>query len=305
MLIVKYNIITMVSKTELTDNYTAISSIPIVKKTLRCVSRLTKENKALVSENTMLKKMIDALFDRQTVSMKSGCCGCCNVNQSLPEVYIKTEKEAVDVDLSQSTSLTGENIVYELSDETTKNVDDVPLTGELVSEVTCVNEIDIKVEESTDEEEEEVEVEESVEEEEEEVEVEESVEEEEEKVEVEESAEEEEEEVEVEESAEEEEEVEVEESAEEEEEVEVEESAEEEEEVEVEESADEEEEEVEVEESADEEEEEEVYEITIKKKAYYTSNETDGPIYAITDDEDIGDQIGEFKNGKATFYKKK
>jgi hypothetical protein len=48
-----------------------------------------------------------------------------------------------------------------------------------------------------------------------------------------------------------------------------------------------------------------VYEITIKKKAYYTSNETDGPIYAITDDEDIGDQIGEFKNGKATFYKKK
>ena len=243
MLIVKYNIITMVSKTELTDNYTAISSIPIVKKTLRCVSRLTKENKALVSENTMLKKMIDALFDRQTVSMKPGCCGCCNVNQSLPEVYIKTEKEAVDVDLSQSTSLTGENIVYELSDETTKNVDDVPLTGELVSEVTCVNEIDIKVEESTDEEEEEVEVEESVEEEEEEVEVEES--------------------------------------------------------------AEEEEEEVEVEESADEEEEEEVYEITIKNKSYYTSNETDGPIYAITDDEDIGDQIGEFKNGKATFYKKK
>ena len=247
MLIVKYNIITMVSKTELTDNYTAISSIPIVKKTLRCVSRLTKENKALVSENTMLKKMIDALFDRQTVSMKPGCCGCCNANKSLPEVYIKTENEAVVVDLSQSTSLTGENIVYELSDETTKNVDDVPLTGELVSEVTCVNEIDIKVEESADEEEEEVEVEESAEEEDEEVEVEESAEEEEEEVEV------------------------------------------------------EEEEEVEVEE----EEEEEVYEITIKKKAYYTSNETDGPIYAITDDEDIGDQIGEFKNGKATFYKKK
>ena len=296
MLIVKYNIITMVSKTELTDNYTAISSIPIVKKTLRCVSRLTKENKALVSENTMLKKMIDALFDRQTVSMKPGCCGCCNANKSLPEVYIKTENEAVVVDLSQSTSLTGENIVYELSDETTKNVDDVPLTGELVSEVTCVNEIDIKVEESADEEEEEVEVEESAEEEDEEVEVEESAEEEDEEVEVEESAEEEEEEVEVEESAEEEEE-----------EVEVEESAEEE--VEVEESAEEEEEEVEVEEEeeveVEEEEEEEVYEITIKKKAYYTSNETDGPIYAITDDEDIGDQIGEFKNGKATFYKKK
>ena len=78
-----------------------------------------------------------------------------------------------------------------------------------------------------------------------------------------------------------------------------------EEEVEVEVEESEEEVEVEVEESAEEEEaDEEVYELTIKNKSYYVSNETDGPIYAILEDEDIGDQIGEFKKGKPTFYKK-
>ena len=114
-------------------------------------------------------------------------------------------------------------------------------------------------------------------------------------------AEEEEEEEEVEVSEEEEEEVEV--SEEEEEEVEVEVSEEEEEEeVEVE-VSEEEEEEVEV--SEEEEEEEEVFEVEIKGKTYYTTNNKTGPIYAVTEDEDVGDEVGVFKNGKATFYKKK
>ena len=126
----------------------------------------------------------------------------------------------------------------------------------------------------------------------------EEVEEEEEEVEVEEEEEEEEVEVEVEE----EEEVEVE-VEEEEEEVEVEVEEEEEDEVEVEE---EEEDEVEVEEEEEEAEgEEEVYEVIINNKSYYTTNEVNGPIYAIDADEEIGDEIGEFKNGKAVFFKTK
>ena len=128
---------------------------------------------------------------------------------------------------------------------------------------------------------------------------------EEEEEEVEESGEEEEEEVE--ESGEEEEEEsgeeeEVEESGEEEEE-EVE-ASEEEEEEEVEASEEEEEEEVEAsEEEEEEEEEEEVFETTIKGKDYYTTNLKNGSIYEIMPDEDIGDEVGNFVNGKAVFNK--
>jgi len=48
-----------------------------------------------------------------------------------------------------------------------------------------------------------------------------------------------------------------------------------------------------------EEEEEGVYEVVIKGTRYYTTNETDGTIYAITDDDDIGDEVGQFVNGVA------
>jgi len=51
-------------------------------------------------------------------------------------------------------------------------------------------------------------------------------------------------------------------------------------------------------------EEEEVFAITISGKSYYTTNKENGKIYAIDADEEIGDEIGEFKNGKASFYKK-
>ena len=82
---------------------------------------------------------------------------------------------------------------------------------------------------------------------------------------------------------------------------EVEESGEEEE---VEESGEEEEEEEEVEESGEEEEEEEeVFEIEIKGKKYYTTNEQTGEIYAIEEDDDIGPVVGNFVNGKAKFSK--
>ena len=44
-----------------------------------------------------------------------------------------------------------------------------------------------------------------------------------------------------------------------------------------------------------------MFEIEIKGKSYYTSDEQNGPIYSITSDEDVGDQVGKFVNGKATF----
>ena len=82
----------------------------------------------------------------------------------------------------------------------------------------------------------------------------------------------------------------------------VEETEEEEEEVEVVEETEEEEEEV-VEET-EEEEEEEVFMVTIKGKNYFTTNETNGTIYEALEDDDIGDEVGEYKDGKPVFNKK-
>jgi len=45
----------------------------------------------------------------------------------------------------------------------------------------------------------------------------------------------------------------------------------------------------------------EVFEITIKGKAYYTNSETDGNIYTILEDEDVGPVVGKFVGGKAKF----
>ncbi len=64
----------------------------------------------------------------------------------------------------------------------------------------------------------------------------------------------------------------------------------------------EEEEEVEVEEE-EEEEEEEVMEIQIKGKSYYTSDEQNGKIYSIQEDDDVGPEVGHFVNGVAKFNK--
>jgi hypothetical protein len=52
-----------------------------------------------------------------------------------------------------------------------------------------------------------------------------------------------------------------------------------------------------------EEEEEEVYEVKIKGKTYFTTNEKTGVIYAMDADGDVGDEVGKFVNGVATFTK--
>ena len=57
------------------------------------------------------------------------------------------------------------------------------------------------------------------------------------------------------------------------------------------------------EEEEDDEEEEEVYEIKIKTKSYYVSNETNSTIYSITDDGDVGDEVGKYIDGKPVFNK--
>ena len=87
----------------------------------------------------------------------------------------------------------------------------------------------------------------------------------------------------------------------------VEEAAEEEEEEEAEEEAVEEEEEEEAEEEAveeeAEEEEEEVYEVVIKGKTYYTTNEKNGVIYGVDKNGDVSDEVGVYVDGKPTFKK--
>jgi len=55
---------------------------------------------------------------------------------------------------------------------------------------------------------------------------------------------------------------------------------------------------------AEEEDAEEVFVVTVSGKSYYTTNKENGKIYKIDADEEIGDEIGEFKDGKAKFYKK-
>ena len=64
--------------------------------------------------------------------------------------------------------------------------------------------------------------------------------------------------------------------------------------------------EVEVAEDADEvlEEETEVVEITIRSKKYFTTNTTNGEIYAMDANGDVGDEVGQFVNGSAKFTKK-
>lgn len=48
-------------------------------------------------------------------------------------------------------------------------------------------------------------------------------------------------------------------------------------------------------------EEEELYETTINGKSYYVVSETDGPIYAIGKDEEVGDEVGKYVKGKPVF----
>lgn len=46
---------------------------------------------------------------------------------------------------------------------------------------------------------------------------------------------------------------------------------------------------------------ESVYELDIGGTSYYVTSEEDGPIYSKDDAEGVGDQVGQFKGGLATF----
>jgi hypothetical protein len=48
-----------------------------------------------------------------------------------------------------------------------------------------------------------------------------------------------------------------------------------------------------------EEDETEVYEVTIRGKKYFTTDQKNGKIYAMDKDGDVGDEIGKFVNGVA------
>ena len=65
----------------------------------------------------------------------------------------------------------------------------------------------------------------------------------------------------------------------------------------------EEEEEEVVEEEEEEDEDAGVYEIEVKGKRYYTTNEKDGIVYALLEDDEVGDEIGKFVNGKLVLNK--
>ena len=62
---------------------------------------------------------------------------------------------------------------------------------------------------------------------------------------------------------------------------------------------------VEEEELVEEEEpEDEVYEVTIKGKPYYVTNEIDSVIYDTDENGDISLEVGKYNKGKPVFYKK-
>lgn len=63
-------------------------------------------------------------------------------------------------------------------------------------------------------------------------------------------------------------------------------------------------EEVEVEETEEVEVEEEYVEVTINGTTYCTNDEQNGTIYAVTDDGDLGEEVGVFKQGKPVFKTK-
>ena len=73
--------------------------------------------------------------------------------------------------------------------------------------------------------------------------------------------------------------------------------------IEQEEEEQEEEEEEEEQEEEEEEEEEEVYETSINGVSYYVTDEKNGSIYEIDEDEEVGDEVGKYENGVPVFKK--
>ncbi len=251
------------------------------------VQRMLEKIKTLKKENRSLKNLICSIPEfRCNCSSNKKVVKRCPLRKDVDPVHIKEEiiqdKENIRMRLDEVEFIENrfKNVsLVDLVDDDEEEVEvDVEVEVEskvvvkkevIVEPKAVVKKVDIVVEE-VEEEEEEEDVE--VEEEEEEVEVVVVVEEE-----VDEEEEEEEEEVEEEEVEVEEEEVEV--------------------------VVEEKVEEVVVEEEVEEEESEEseVFEITIGKKVYYTNNEINGTIYTVGQDEDVGDEVGSFVNGKPVF----
>jgi len=247
--------------------------LPLVKTLLSEKNRLSRKCKTLREENKALRNLIRSLPEFR----------CAHYAQTDASVPIKTESSQSHVPMQCEPLVDSDEVVYiEQPDQNKPNIvfvieDDAQTGEEAQADEEAAQAGEEEEAQAGEEEEEAVEEEEEVEEEA--------------------QAGEEVEEVEEEEEAQAGEEVEAQ-AGEEEEEVE-EEEEEEEEEVE--------EEEVEEEEEAgeDAESDEEVFEVTIKGKPYYTTNATNGIIYAIETDESVGDEIGVFENGKAKFNKKK
>jgi hypothetical protein len=253
---------------------------------------LEKKYKETKKKNRELKRMID-LLNRQNMELMERFAGQrylettteCMLSERFSKLSKESEQSKPESEV-EIVSVKKENIVYEIIDESEPEPEPEPESEPDQTEEEVVEESEEVVEESEEVVEEEVVEEEVVEEE--------VVEESEEVVEESEDVVEEESEEVVEEESEEVVEEESEEVVEESEEV-VEES---------EEVVEESEEVVEEEVVEDQEEEEEgVYEITINETRYYVSNETDSAIYAVAEDDEIGDEVGAFVNGKATFHK--
>ena len=101
----------MVANKILLENYNALAKIPFVKRAIKRVNVLDKENKDLVSENKTLKKVIEMLTNKHP-----HCC--CSHTKDVPfktneKVYIKQEKMTID-ELSTSTNNNDINITYEI-----------------------------------------------------------------------------------------------------------------------------------------------------------------------------------------------
>ena len=245
------------------ENMNAILNLPIVKE-------LMKKNKNLRKKNKALRNLIYSLPEFRC-GCNIQCCGKPKVTpvfeqtvEFVDKVFIKKEPGVDEVREPENICIDDEVVILD------KNPNDKPNIVYEIEETEEVEEEDVV--EETEEVEEVVEETEEVEEEEEDV--------------VEETEE-------------------VEEEVEETEEVEEVEETEEVEEVEETEEVEEVEETEELEEEVEETEEDagEVYEITISGKSYYTTNEKNGKIYAIDKDEEVGDEIGDFKDGKPCFYK--
>ena len=285
------------------DNYDFMMCSPIVQKLKGEIQLLDSKVDDLQYANRQLIRELKAMQKNEK-----------RLNKKIKKIRRKKSvEETVVPDVSNAryplvadNFLAEEHIVYELVEETDEiavvageedKEDFVVKEEEVVEEDTdIVEDEEIVKEKSEEEAEEEVVVEKSEEEAEEEVVVEKSEEEAEEEVVVEEAEEEVEEEFVVEEDEEESEEEDEEESEEEDEDEEEDEEVVEEDEEVVEEDEGEEEDE-------DEGEEEEVYEVKIKGKTYFTTNEQTGVIYAMDADGDVGDEVGKFVNGVATFTK--